>query len=143
MWRTSTSTNRSSCFSKFSAWRRDELSRSIGGSNMPTVNVNGVEINYETRGNGDPVLLVPPDWWPCATWNVVVVPVLSRRYRTIIYDSRGTGRSGKPQDGYSVEQFARDAIELLKQLGIVRCHAVGFAIGGQIVQAMAIERPDL
>ena len=110
---------------------------------MPTAKVNGVEIYYETRGSGEPVLLVPPDWWPCATWNVVVVPVLSRRYRTIIYDGRGTGRSAQPQDGYNVGQFARDAIELLKQLGIARCHAVGFAIGGQIVQAMAIERPDL
>jgi 3-oxoadipate enol-lactonase len=104
---------------------------------------NGVEIYYETRGSGEPVFLVPPDWWPCATWNVVVVPTLSQRYRTIIYDGRGTGRSGKPKDGYTVCQFARDAIELLGQLGISRCHAVGFAIGGQIVQAMAIERPDL
>jgi len=110
---------------------------------MPTANVNGVEIYYETRSSGDPVLLVPPDWWPCATWNVVVVPVLSRRFRTIIYDGRGTGRSATPKDGYNVGQFARDAIELLKQLGIARCHAVGFAIGGQIVQAMAIEHPDL
>lgn len=77
------------------------------------------------------------------TWNVVVVPMLARRYRTIIYDGRGTGRSGKPKDGYTVRQFAADGVELLKQLGVSRCHAVGFAIGGQIVQAMAIERPDL
>ena len=110
---------------------------------MAIANVNGVEIYYETQGSGEPVLLVPPSWWPCATWNVVVVPILSRRYRTIIYDGRGTGRSGKPKDDYTVRQFAADGIELLKQLGITRCHAVGFAIGGQIVQAMAIERPDL
>jgi pimeloyl-ACP methyl ester carboxylesterase len=32
---------------------------------------------------------------------------------------------------------------LLDHLGVSRCHAVGFALGGQIVQAMAIERPDL
>ena len=68
---------------------------------------------------------------------------LSRRFRTIIYDGRGTGRSGKPKDGYTVKQFAADGIELLQQLGVTRCHFVGFAIGGQIVQAMAIERPDL
>ena len=110
---------------------------------MPVAKVNGVEIYDETQGSGEPVLLIPPDWWPCTTWNVVVVPTLSQRYRTIIYDGRGTGRSGKPKDGYTVGQFARDAIELLGQLGISRCHAVGFAIGGQIVQAMAIERPDL
>lgn len=110
---------------------------------MPTVNLNGVEIYYETQGNGEPILLVPPNWWPCATWNVGVVPTLSKRFRTIIYDGRGTGRSAKPAEGYTVHQFAVDGIELLQQLGVTRCHLVGFAIGGQIVQAMAIERPDL
>jgi 3-oxoadipate enol-lactonase len=110
---------------------------------MAIANVNGVDIYYETQGRGESVLLVPPSWWPCATWNVVVVPILSRRYRTIIYDGRGTGRSDRPKDGYTVRQFAADGIELLKQLSITRCHVVGFAIGGQIVQAMAIDRPDL
>ena len=110
---------------------------------MPIAKVNGVEIYYETQGNGEPILLVPPNWWPCATWNVKVVPALAQQFRTIIYDGRGTGRSEKPADGYTVEQFAADGIELLQQLGVARCHLVGFAIGGQIVQAMAIERPDL
>lgn len=110
---------------------------------MPTIRMNGVEIYYEMRGSGETVLLVPPNWWPCATWNVAVVPFLSRHFRTLIYDGRGTGRSAKPKDGYTVRQFALDGIELLKQLGVTRCHLVGFAIGGQIVQAMAIERPDL
>ncbi len=110
---------------------------------MPTIPVNGVEIYFETQGSGEPVLLVPPNWWPCVTWNVAVVPFLARRFRTLIYDCRGTGRSAKPKDGYSVRQFALDGIELLKQLGVTRCHLVGFAIGGQIVQAMAIARPDL
>jgi 3-oxoadipate enol-lactonase len=110
---------------------------------MPTKQVNGFEIYYETRGSGDPVLLIAPNWWPCATWNVGVVPELSKRFRTIIYDGRGTGRSAKPTDGYTVKQFAADGIELLNQLGVERCHLVGFAIGGQIVQAMALARPDM
>ena len=110
---------------------------------MPTVAVNGVEIYYETQGSGEPVLLVPPSWWPCATWNIGVVPALSKRFRTIIYDGRGTGRSAKPKTGYNVRQFALDGIELLQQLKINRCHLVGFAIGGQIVQAMAIELPEM
>ena len=110
---------------------------------MPTKQVNGVEIYYEIQGSGEPILLVPPNWWPCATWNVGVVPTLSKRFRTIIYDGRGTGRSAKPAEGYNVRQFASDGIGLLEQLGVGRCHLFGFAIGGQIVQAMAIERPEL
>jgi 3-oxoadipate enol-lactonase len=110
---------------------------------MPKVKIDSFELYYESQGDGEPVLLVPPSWWPCATWNVGVVPTLAKKYRTIIYDGRGTGRSDAPKDGYTVRQFAHDGIALLTQLGVARCHLVGFAIGGQIVQAMAIERPDL
>jgi 3-oxoadipate enol-lactonase len=110
---------------------------------MPKVNLGDIEIYYEEHGEGEVMLLVPPSWWPSDTWKVGVVPTLSRRYRVITFDCRGTGRSDKPASGYSVNQFARDSIALLEHLGVSRCHAVGFALGGQIVQAMAIERPDL
>lgn len=108
---------------------------------LPKANLKDVEIYYEEAGVGEAVLLAPPSWWPCDTWKVGVVPSLSRQYKTIIFDPRGTGYSGKPSHGYTISQFAEDGIALLKHLGIDRCHAVGFALGGQIVQAMAIERP--
>ena len=110
---------------------------------MPKANLGDVEIYYEVQGEGEPVLLVPASWWPSHAWKVGVVPFLSQRFKTIIFDCRGTGRSSKPEDGYTVAQFAEDCIGLLAHLGFARCHAVGFALGGQIVQAMAIARPDL
>jgi 3-oxoadipate enol-lactonase len=110
---------------------------------MPTANLGDVSLFYEEAGQGEPVLLVPPSWWPAATWNVGVVPALSQHYHTIIFDCRGTGRSSKPKEGYTVQRFAQDGIALLLHLKISGCHVVGFALGGQIVQAMAIERPDL
>jgi pimeloyl-ACP methyl ester carboxylesterase len=110
---------------------------------MPKAKLSDLEIYYEVEGSGEPVLLAPPSWWPCDTWKVGVVPYLSKRFRTIIFDCRGTGYSGKPDHGYTVEQFARDCVALLNHLQIARCHAVGFALGGQIVQALAIARPDL
>src|SRR5712692_10978464 len=110
---------------------------------MPTADLGDLKIYYETQGEGEAILLVPPSWWPIDTWNVGVVPVLAKKYRTIIFDCRGTGRSSKPNDGYTVSQFGKDCAGLLKNLKVSRCHAVGFALGGQIVQALAIERPDL
>jgi 3-oxoadipate enol-lactonase len=71
------------------------------------------------------------------------VPELSQRFKTITFDCRGTGRSSQPQNGYNVTQFAQDCVALLAHLGIARCHAVGFALGGQVMQAMALARPDL
>jgi len=102
-----------------------------------------LEIYFEVHGGGAPVLLAPASWWPSATWNVGVVPFLSKRFKTIVFDCRGTGRSSQPKDGYTVSQFAQDCLGLLAHLGISRCHAVGFALGGQMMQAMAIARPDV
>ncbi|HUF42622.1 MAG TPA: alpha/beta fold hydrolase [Verrucomicrobiae bacterium] len=110
---------------------------------MPTARIGDIDIFYETQGQGEPVLLAPPSWWPSDTWKVAVVPFLSKRYRTIVFDCRGTGYSSKPDRGYTIEQFAKDSAGLLAHLEISRCHAVGFALGGQIVQALAIDRPDL
>jgi pimeloyl-ACP methyl ester carboxylesterase len=110
---------------------------------MPKAKLGDIEMYYEEKGSGEAVLLVPASWWPSDTWNVGVVPFLSKRFRTIIFDCRGTGRTSKPKNGYTVAQFAKDGIALLEYLGANRCHVVGFALGGQIVQAMAIERPDL
>jgi len=110
---------------------------------MPTADLGDVTIYYESQGSGDAVLLCPPSWWPCDTWNVAVVPFLSKKFRTVIFDCRGTGYSSKPDHGYTIEQFAKDCAGLLEQLKISRCHAAGFALGGQIAQALAIQRPDL
>ena len=110
---------------------------------MPTAKLGDIEMYYEETGSGEAVLLVPASWWPSDTWKVSVVPFLSQRFRTIIFDCRGTGRTSKPKDGYAVARFAQDGIALLEYLGVNRCHVVGFALGGQIVQAIAIERPDL
>ena len=110
---------------------------------MPSANLDDIQIYYEERGDGETILLAPPSWWPCDTWNVAVVPALSQRYRTIVFDCRGTGYSSKPDRGYAISQFAEDCAGLLEHLKVSRCHAVGFALGGQIVQALAIERPDL
>lgn len=110
---------------------------------MPSAKIGDIDIYYEDQGRGEPVLLAPPSWWPCDTWKVGVVPFLSKRYRPIIFDCRGTGYSGKPDRGYTIEQFAGDCAGLLEHLKISRCHAAGFALGGQIAQALAIARPEL
>ena len=110
---------------------------------MPTANLGDVQLYYEDSGEGEAVLLSQPSWWPCDTWKINVVPVLSQRYRTIIFDCRGTGFSSKPDHGYTISQFAKDCAGLIEHLKISRVHAAGFALGGQIAQALAIERPDL
>ena len=77
---------------------------------MAIARLTDVEIYYEVHGGGEPVLLAPASWWPSDTWNVGVVPFLSKRFKTIVFDCRGTGRSSQPSDGYTVSQFAQDCL---------------------------------
>ena len=79
---------------------------------MPQANLGEVELYYEVQGDGEPLLLVPASWWPSDTWKISVVPILSQHFKTIVFDCRGTGRSSKPTDGFTVTQFARDCIGL-------------------------------
>ena len=110
---------------------------------MPIAKLEGLEIYYERHGAGEPVLFVPASWWPLDPWKLQVVPTLSPNWETLIMDCRGTGRSSQPEDGYTVSQFAEDCAALLAHLGVSRCHVVGFAMGSQVLQALAIQRPDL
>jgi pimeloyl-ACP methyl ester carboxylesterase len=109
---------------------------------MPIAKLDEMELYYEEHGQGEPVLLVPPSWWPCDPWKITVLPMLSKRYRTIIFDPRGTGRSSRPDHGFTASQLACDSIALLDHLGISTCHVAGFAQGGEVAQAMAIEHPE-
>src|SRR3972149_3703937 len=70
-------------------------------------------------------------------------PFFSERYKVIAFDVRGHGKSDKPPGSYRIEQFAADAAELIKALGIVPAHVVGISMGGMIAFQLAVDAPDL
>jgi pimeloyl-ACP methyl ester carboxylesterase len=105
---------------------------------MPQVQVGDVNLNYEVRGGGDPLLMVMGLGGSSAEWSPALVDELARSFRTIIYDNRGTGRSDKPDIPYSLEMFAADAIAILDALKIDRVHLFGVSMGGMIAQELAL-----
>ena len=59
------------------------------------------------------------------------LPALSRHYRVIAYDHRGTGRSDRAlPDRITVDDLAADMVALMDGLGIARAHVIGHALGG-------------
>jgi len=100
---------------------------------MPRIRVNGVEIHYEWHGSeGAPVVVLSNGVLAnTASW-FNQTPVLSKRYRVLLYDCRGQGRSEHPAGPYSMEMHADDLAALLDALGVEKAHIGGISYGGEI-----------
>jgi pimeloyl-ACP methyl ester carboxylesterase len=108
---------------------------------MPTVNGNGIDIYYETRGQGEPLLLIMGITAPGSVWEKHVA-AWEKEFQCILMDNRGVGRSDKPPGPYSTEMMADDCAALLDALGIAQARVVGVSMGSTIAQQLAIRHPD-
>ena len=106
---------------------------------MPHVHVNGIKLHYARQGRGQPLLLIMGLGGPAAAWDREFLRQMATDYELIAYDNRGTGRSDKPDEPYSIAAFASDAVGLLDALEIPRAHVFGISMGGMIAQEIGIE----
>jgi hypothetical protein len=75
---------------------------------MAKVTANGIAINYEEQGSGEPLALIPYLAADNACYAFQVAEY-SKHFRCISIDPRGAGESDKPEGTYSTELFADDA----------------------------------
>lgn len=115
-------------------------------SAMPSVNVNGVGINYiqmqcEAGEACEDLVMIHGLATNLAFWYSSHAPALSRHYRVTLYDLRGHGRSGITECGYSAQNMALDLQQLLDHLGIERAHVVAHSFGGAVALNLACLEP--
>src|SRR4051794_10142945 len=109
---------------------------------MPTRALGtGIELYYESHGEGEPLVLIPSTAFAANVWEPYQVPELSRALRVITFDPRGCGRSSHPTSMYTIEQMACDVVELLHHLKIEAAHVLGHSMGGRIGLGMALDFP--
>jgi pimeloyl-ACP methyl ester carboxylesterase len=109
---------------------------------METANVNGVELEYELVGSGEPVLLIDSVLADCFL-PLVSEPALADRYELIRYHKRGWVGSTHSPPPVSIGDQAADAAALLDHLGVRHAHIVGHSSGAAIGAQVALDRPDL
>jgi len=109
---------------------------------MPKEKVNDIEMYYEIRGNGDPLLLIHGLGSSTRDWEEQI-PTFCQKYKVITIDLRGHGKTDKPKGPYSIKMFAEDIAELLKKLGINSIYVLGISLGGGIAFQFAVDFPDL
>jgi pimeloyl-ACP methyl ester carboxylesterase len=109
---------------------------------MDRAKVNGIELEYEVKGLGEPLLLIDPVL-PGAFLPFMSTPALADRYRLIRYNKRGWVGSTHTGPPVRIADHAADAASLLEHLGISRAHVAGHSSGGSVALELAFERPDL
>ena len=98
-----------------------------------------VDLYYESLGEGTPFVLQGHDHTP---WLFGQAPVFSQRYRVVVYDRRGTGRSSSPEGDWSAADLARDLENLLDALAVERAIVGGSSLGGVITAQFAVDHPE-
>ncbi|MGH7417274.1 MAG: alpha/beta fold hydrolase, partial [Candidatus Rokuibacteriota bacterium] len=102
----------------------------------------GIEINYETEGDGPVVTFSHSLACNLSMWDEQA-RALKGRYRVLRFDTRGHGQTSAPAAAYSLDQLADDLKGLLDGLSITATHFVGLSMGGMIGQVFALKHPAM
>ncbi|MCJ7609678.1 alpha/beta hydrolase [Candidatus Bathyarchaeota archaeon] len=102
---------------------------------------DGTRIYYEAQGQGSALLLI--NGWGASGlgWEHTFLEELAKSHRLIVLDNRGTGRSDKPDEEYTIHAMAEDCVAVLDTLGVEKAHVLGVSMGGLIAQELAIAYP--
>jgi 3-oxoadipate enol-lactonase len=95
---------------------------------MPKVKANGISMNYEQQGTGEPLVLIPYLAADNACYAFQVADY-AKHFTCISIDPRGAGETDKPPGAYSMEQFADDIAALMQAIGVERAHVSGLSLG--------------
>ena len=109
---------------------------------MPHAEVNGARLYYEVHGEGVPLVLSHGGWTDTNHWLPNAGP-LSRRWRVVLWDRRGCGRSSDPSEGRTWQLWRDDLRGLLDHLGIDYAYLGGCSYGALLSLEVALEWPGM
>lgn len=111
---------------------------------MPFVEVaDGTRISYALGGrrDGEPLLMVHGLGADTRGW-VMQKRALGAKFRLVMVDNRGVGRSGRPEGPYDLEVMATDALAALDHAGYGSAHVLGASMGGIISQVIGVRHAE-
>ncbi|KKB37996.1 alpha/beta fold hydrolase [Bacillus thermotolerans] len=108
---------------------------------MPILPLNGVNLYYDTRGSGTPIVFIHP---PLLTSQNFYYQMneLSREFQTVVFDIRGHGNSSFSEKPITYPLISRDIKQLLDHLGIHKAFICGYSTGGTIALDFLLSYPE-
>ena len=111
---------------------------------MNEIRVNAGEVKLQVRdypSTGPAIVFLHFSGANLMMWQRVV-PYFQERYRVVLVDLRGHGKSDAPEGGYHMDVMAQDVIAVLDQLGIEKAHIVGSSLGAEVGLSLAANHPE-
>ena len=100
-----------------------------------------MNLAYDDRGSGDPVLFIAGRGGAGRTWHLHQVPEFQRvGYRCITFDNRGVGAT-ESAGGFTTETMVGDTAALIEKLDLAPVRVVGVSMGSYIAQELMVARP--
>lgn len=102
-----------------------------------------MNLAYDDRGKGDPVLFIAGRGGAGRTWHLHQVPEFQRAgYRCITFDNRGIGATENASD-FGIEQLVADTAALIEKLDAAPVRIVSVSLGSFIAQELMLAHPEL
>jgi pimeloyl-ACP methyl ester carboxylesterase len=108
---------------------------------MPQVDVDGLRINYDLQGDGEPLLLIPYTSADHACY-AFQLPSYAEHFSCIALDLPGSGESDKPAGPYSTEGYADQVAGFLGAIGVDKAHVAGVSLGAAVGIHLAARHPS-
>ena len=109
---------------------------------MADVMSAGTRLWWDANGTGSPLILIQGLGYPSDAW-WRLRPALSKRFRVVVMDNRGVGRTEVTDRSFSIEDMADDVAAVLVAAGETSAHVFGASLGGVIAQELALRHPRL
>ena len=106
------------------------------------VDNQGVIIDYEDTKVGDTTLLFVHGWNIDKNYWSNQTAFFSKKYRVIVIDLPGHGKSGKNREDWTVEEYGKDLTTILTRLDLHNVILIGHSMSGAIVVESALKNPD-
>ncbi len=97
-----------------------------------TITIDGIKINYSTRGNGECVLFLH-GWGASIKLFDSLMETVSKKYCAVAMDLPGFGESGEPDYPWSVDDYVSFVVKFAKETGLMPAAIIGHSFGGRIM----------